>query len=257
MATMRLSLAADTLDGLMGFMKEESTAYQVFKAIRKTVSVAEIIMNLEKELAFNAVAAAANPMNAVTFGAAGAAQLKLANTLSTVRAGLSIAKVAAFEKGGLTKASGRTVPMAEVNGLWQVASGYSGGAIGAFADGGWVSNAQLGLVGERGRELVVPNWMVESPRYANIVQWLEAERQKGIRAYADGGMTASGPAPAPTTGVPENRPLNKFEEQLLQEVREMKEEVLSWPKALEVHNNIGDTRDKLKVLHELEAKAFG
>ncbi|ARS36013.1 hypothetical protein [Pontibacter actiniarum] len=72
MSEMRLSIAGDTLDGRMGFLNEESAAYQVFKAIRKILTVAEIIMNLERELAFNAVAAAANPLNAVTFGAAGA-----------------------------------------------------------------------------------------------------------------------------------------------------------------------------------------
>ncbi|WP_276496741.1 phage tail tape measure protein [Pontibacter litorisediminis] len=257
MAEMRLSIAGDTLDGLMGFLNEESAAYQVFKAIRKTLTVAEIIMNLEKELAFNAVAAAANPLNAVTFGAAGVAQLKAANILSTVRAGISMAKVVAFEQGGFTGSGGKTIPMKEVNGLWQTASGFSGGSIGAFADGGFVNNAQLGLIGERGRELVLPNWMVESPKYANVVQWLEAERQKGVRAFADGGMTTPAPAPALPNSNYENRALTKFEEQLLQEVREMKQEVLSWPNRLEVHNNIGDTREKLQQLNELERRAFG
>lgn len=105
-----------------------------------------------------------------------------------------MAKVVAFEQRGFTGSGGKTIPMNEVNGLWQTASGSSGGNIGAFADGGFVNDAQLDLIGERGRELVLPNWMVESPKYANVVQWLEAERQKRVRAFADGSMTAPVPA---------------------------------------------------------------
>ncbi|WP_299754302.1 hypothetical protein [uncultured Pontibacter sp.] len=44
---------------------------------------------------------------------------------------------------------------------------------------------------------------------------------------------------------------------MLQEVREKKQEVLSWPNRLEVHNNIGDTRERLQQLNELERRAFG
>jgi hypothetical protein len=253
MADMRLTIAGDTLDGLMGFMKEESAAYQVFKTLRKAVSLAEVMMNLEKEMAFNAVAAAANPLNAVTFGAAGATQLATSNTLSAVRAGFSVAKILAFEKGGMTK-GGKTIPMAEVGGMWQMMSGYSGGSIGAFADGGWVNDAQLGLIGERGRELVLPNWMVESPKYANLIGYLEAERQKGVRAFADGGMT-TGSAPALPNA--ESRVLSSFEAQLLQKFDELTEEVMTWPTRLEVHNNIVDTRDKIQQLNDLEDRAFG
>ncbi|MFT2009897.1 hypothetical protein ACMA1I_14570 [Pontibacter sp. 13R65] len=83
--------------------------------------------------------------------------------------------------------------------------------------------------------------------------YLEAERQKGVKAFAAGGMTVDAASPVPAD---ENRPLSKFEQQLLQEVRELKEEVFSWPRQLEVHNNVGDTRDKMKQLNDLEARAF-
>lgn len=256
--SMRVQLAGDALDSIMGFLNEESDAYQVFKTFRKMFSLAEVILGMEREVAANAAMAAADPMNLVPGGSAlVAAQLKIKNTMAKIRTGVSVAKIVAFEEGGYTASGGRTIPMKEVDGMWQMASGISGGSIGAFADGGFVNDAQLGLIGERGRELVLPNWMVESPKYANVVHWLEAERQKGVRAFADGGMTAITSAPILPNSNNENRALTKFEEQLLQEVREMKLEVLSWPKRLEVHNNIGDTRDKLSQLNELEKRAFG
>ena len=53
-----------------------------------------------------------------------------------------------------------------------------------------------------------------------------------------------------------NRPLTKFEEQLLQKVDELNSKVEAWPTLLQVHNDIGDTRDKLQQLNDLEKRAF-
>jgi hypothetical protein len=66
----------------------------------------------------NAAAAALNPLNAATFGAAGAAQLLKANIFTKIRAGLAIATIAAT---GLTGAK-------------SIASGGGGG--GATGGGG-------------------------------------------------------------------------------------------------------------------------
>ncbi len=90
-------IASSAADLLASSMKNEKHA----KNIRKTAAVAEIGMNLIQELSLNAKNAAANPSNAVTYGAAGSAQLALANGLSIVRAALSTAKVVAFKKGGV------------------------------------------------------------------------------------------------------------------------------------------------------------
>ena len=64
-------------------------------ALEKGLAVANVIVNLQKEMAANAVMAAANPANAITAGAAGVAQLKAYNTLSKIRAGLRIAAITA------------------------------------------------------------------------------------------------------------------------------------------------------------------
>lgn len=71
------------------------------KRIRKIGAIAEIGFNLGKELSANAAAAAANPLNAVTFGAAGAAQLAASNIKSLLFAGINLARVAIFKDGGI------------------------------------------------------------------------------------------------------------------------------------------------------------
>ena len=64
-------------------------------AIEKGAAIANVIVNLNKEMAANAVMAAANPANVVTAGAAGIAQLKAFNTMAKIRAGLRIASITA------------------------------------------------------------------------------------------------------------------------------------------------------------------
>lgn len=64
-------------------------------AIEKGSAIANVIINLQKEMSANAALAMANPANIVTGGAAGIAQTKALNTLAKVRAGLRIAAITA------------------------------------------------------------------------------------------------------------------------------------------------------------------
>ena len=64
-------------------------------ALEKGSAIAGVIVNAGKELSANAVAAALNPLNALTAGKAGAAQLIKSNILTKVRAGLNIASITA------------------------------------------------------------------------------------------------------------------------------------------------------------------
>ncbi|RNI22050.1 hypothetical protein [Rufibacter latericius] len=217
------------MDGILGLLKEETEAYKLFKEIQRMITVVKIRMNLERELAANALAAAANPLNAVTAGAAGAAQPKLYNALSYVRAGVSLAKVLKFEGGESTGGSGKSarVKMEEVNGMWQMASGQTGGRLGTFADGGWVNDAQFGLIGERGAKFVIPNWMITSPKYANTVGRLESERVKGAKAFAVGGGIAhlTLPEPVQVETVELLRQLNS-------QFSVLNQQVITWPTRL-------------------------
>jgi hypothetical protein len=64
-------------------------------AIEKGAAIASVIINAGKELGANAAASALNPLNATTFGAAGAAQLLKMNALTKIRTGLNIASITA------------------------------------------------------------------------------------------------------------------------------------------------------------------
>ena len=80
---------------LQSFGNESKGLALAALALEKGLAVANVIVNLQKEMAANAVMAAANPANAITAGAAGVAQLKAYNTLSKIRAGLRIAAITA------------------------------------------------------------------------------------------------------------------------------------------------------------------
>jgi hypothetical protein len=91
-------------------------------AIEKGAAIANVIINLQKEMSANAVMAFANPANALTGGAAGAAQLKVLNTMAKIRAGLRVASITAAgiaagkaitsggEGGGASAAGGGPMP---------------------------------------------------------------------------------------------------------------------------------------------------
>ena len=49
--------------------------------------------------------------------------------------------------------------------------------------------------GEKGREWIAPNWMVKSPRFANVIGMLETARREK-RSFASGGFNDNGSAPA-------------------------------------------------------------
>ncbi len=247
--------AIDTFRTTVDLLDKEKHARGIAMAAFKTFSLGKIAVDAQEEIQAIWKTANQNPINALIPGAGTAiAVVKTAAALTRATAAAKAVHAQAFAGGGMTR-GGKTIPMVEVGGLWEMASGMSGGSIGAFANGGWVNDAQLGLIGERGRELVIPNWMVESPKYANLIGYLEAERQKGVRAFADGGMT-TGNTPAPQAPDQDDRLVQKFDE-LLDEFREMKEEVSTWQRELQVHNNVGETREKLQVLNDLERRAFG
>jgi hypothetical protein len=89
-------------------------------ALEKGAAIANVVINAAKEMSANAAAAALNPLNATTFGAAGAAQLIKSNLLTKIRAGLAIATISAT---GISSAKGI------------VSGGASGGGGGASGGG--------------------------------------------------------------------------------------------------------------------------
>jgi hypothetical protein len=91
-------------------------------ALEKGAAIANVVINAAKEMSANAAAAALNPLNATTFGAAGAAQLIKSNLLTKIRAGLAIATISAT---GISSAKGIVSGGASASG----GGGASGGGV--------------------------------------------------------------------------------------------------------------------------------
>jgi TP901 family phage tail tape measure protein len=139
----------------------------------KRMKIAQIGVNLIMELSNAALMASANPLNAATFGAAGITQFATMAGIATVRAGIQVAAVAAqkFAKGGYNKTSNNP-------------QGYT-------SDATLFTNSASGapfIAGEQGREWIAPNWMLDNPKTAPIIEHLEAVRQN--RGFASGGSTS-------------------------------------------------------------------
>lgn len=64
---------------------------------------------------------------------------------------------------------------------------YNATNVGSLANGGVFNQPSYGIVGERGPELVIPNYLYTNPKMANTMAMLE--HMIGIREYAAGGRT--------------------------------------------------------------------
>ena len=69
---------------------------------------------------------------------------------------------------------------------------YQAKEVGSFASGGRAESPSVGLVGEKGPELVVPNWLYESPQMADTMSMIES--QIGAKQFAEGGKTSGSKA---------------------------------------------------------------
>jgi hypothetical protein len=160
----------------------------------------------------------------------------LKNGLSIGRGALAAIKIAAFEKGGKTTNRVSEVLLSDVAGML---SGVSGGSLapnGSFATGGPVGQATLGLIGEAGAELVIPNWMYADPRQANLMGYLEAQIASRGNAFADGGSTTKVSAVVETD--PADDPTSQLVglmQQLVRGQQEFRDEITDWQRSFEVN----------------------
>lgn len=118
----------------------------------------------------------------VAVGAMGAAQT----------AAIAAEPIPQFASGGQTKVKGD-----------QDGNTYSAKRVGSFASGGIAPKASLGLIGERGPELVIPNWLYESPRMADTMGMLE--NMIGAKQFQSGGATSQPTVSRPSGTSQERR----------------------------------------------------
>lgn len=201
------------------------------KAIKKTSALVDIGINLLKEKAMNAATAAANPLNAVTFGAAGAAQLLLLNQASNIRAGIAAARVLLFGRGGIP-------------------SGVLRGP--SHAQGG------IPLIAE-GNEIIMTKGVFQNAGLRAMASAINVAG--GGRSFASGGVpmprTPFGDRPPVASGNAGGSAGNP-----LADIGDLKnafmmyaEKVDNWQRQLQVTNNLQETQKGLTTLQQLKAEA--
>ncbi|TGE07707.1 coiled-coil domain-containing protein [Hymenobacter fodinae] len=91
----------DGTDTIISLFGEESAAGQAALALKKAAAIAEIEINLMKEISAINANAAANPLNIPTAGIAGISQSALLTGIAIAKAAFATAKVLAFAEGGV------------------------------------------------------------------------------------------------------------------------------------------------------------
>jgi phage-related minor tail protein len=242
-----MALMADSLSFLVDNLNKQSAAYVLFKAAMKTLQLAEIGLNLEGELSANAKNAAIDPRNALPGGSViVGAELAIKNGMSIGRAVLGAVKVAAFAKGGNTANPQELVSLASAAGLINGASG------GSFAGGGPVEGATLGLIGEAGPELVIPNWMYADPKQANLMGFLEAQIANKGNAFATGGSTTGASAVASPTSDDAGGQLVELMQLFVKGQQEFRDEISTWQRELEIGLDVPRLKKKLDVVEQVQ-----
>jgi hypothetical protein len=219
MDNLRLNTAQEVSGFLGDIITKDIKNEKDAKRIKKGFALVDIGINLQKELSANAITSAANPLNSVTFGAAGAAQLAGLNTASIIRSVISAARVVAFKGGGYT------------------------------GDGS-VDEA-AGVVHRK--EYVIPAHITQNPAYSGIINTLESARLRGYQAggpvdpfqSSSPSRSVSSSSPTASNGIAEMRDL--FLELIAAQDRRIDR--------IKVQNVVTETEDALKTINSIKAAA--
>lgn len=151
---------------------------------------------------------------------------------------------------------GGTLDMLYKNGAYHQPNGGAAKNVGSFKTGGHIGSASMGLIGEAGSEWVAPNWMLRSPKHANLIGYLEGERVRG-RAFQEGGETSINPANFEAIPIPEEA-IEAQANQLaaIQEINTnimmLNENITTWATTLKVVNDPTETEAALMVVNEID-----
>ena len=185
--------------------------------------------------------------------------------LAAVQAGIAVGRTAfaikkvesqQFAKGGAT------TTLAMLGGTAVMPDGTLLNDIGSFAEGGNAHN-QFGAIGEKGPEWVMPNWMLRDPRYADTARWLEGERVRKGKAFAEGGNTASGAlASANTNREKTTEQSTKYFIEMIEKLDALNmnletysQSVQTWATNLKVNYSAIQARNAMEVVNEIEAES--
>lgn len=165
-------------------------------------------------------------------------------------------RTAKYATGGQTGSGNMIDMMMGGDGTWRMPNGQGTRNVGTFKNGGHIGSASFGVIGEAGSEWVGPNWMMRSPKYANIFGYLEAERKRAT-PFASGGSTGSAPQiPQASGGGGDPQQVMAMIEQfgnMQVLLMDIKTTLQQWPDRLRVYNDPRDIRSGVRVLNEIEA----
>lgn len=111
-------------------------------------------------------------------------------------------------------------------------------------------HAVAGVVHEN--EWVAPRWMAESPRYANVIGWLESER---TRRFAAGGYAAPAAASGSAGSTPDVGQMQERLAMMQEDFRLYAARVDNWAQQLQVVNDVRDTRQALQTLNRIDEQS--
>lgn len=206
---------------------------QAARNIRKIGAIAEIAMNLQRELSANAVAAATAGANAgLAAPAVIAGYTAKLNIASIIRAAIATAKVLLFKKGGVLKGPS-----------------HQGGGIPLMSNGGQIYGEA------EGDEIVLTKGVYRNPVLRRAASRLNV--MGGGRAFATGGPInplQSASTSSSTVRSVENESTLRME-RLENAFLSYAEKVDKWPRTLKVANNIQETRAAINTLNQIEDEA--
>ncbi|MEM8564956.1 MAG: hypothetical protein AAGF85_00750 [Bacteroidota bacterium] len=244
---MQTDAAYGALDSLVFILEEEGKANKKALTVAKAIKAAEITASGIREVAqIWENASQLGPIAGPVFGVVQTA----AAVFRTGRALTDIAGVA-LAKGGPTS-GGETLRMAMVSGVYQY-QGQSLSPVGTYASGGPVNQPSLGVIGEAGPEWVGPNWMLRSPKYANIFSFLESERLRA-RPFVDGGAT-SGNLPVIPDTTQQAEAQNEKMDMLIEVIMEQNERINEWAASLQVNLDSEQVEGAIQARAEVDAES--
>lgn len=234
----------------LDLLGEESKARKVLANAMKAMEIGQIITQGIKEVqSIWAGAATLGPIAGPIVGG-------LQTGIAVARGAIAINKIRTtqYATGGQT-GNGKVIDMLMGgDGTWRMPDGKSTRNIGSFAKGGPVGSASFGVIGERGSEWVGPNWMLQSPKYANIFGYLEAERRKAV-PFASGGSTAPAQIPQNSSATGDlNQFMTMIEDfgamkDVMEDIRDL---IQDWPSTLRVSVDPRNIVSGIQVLTEIE-----
>lgn len=233
-------------------MGEESKGRKALATTMKALEIGQVVSQGIKEV--QSIWAGAAQLGPIIGPVVGGIQTGLA--VSRTALAVNRIRSAKYARGGQTGTGQMIDMMMDSTGTWRMPDGRGTRNVGSFAKGGHVGSPSFGVIGEAGHEWVGPNWMIRSPKYANIFGYLEAERRRAT-PFATGGATT------PQAQIPQNSSATADLQQFLQvieefgEMREVMEQIRDlledWPTKLRVVNDPRDIVDGVRVLNEIES----